>query len=92
MSDRDELAKLIHLSRNGGGTWVGAMDDDFDFIDAMNEADFVMASDWLARVKRETKAEALEAAANTFRGDTYTGHEVAGRLRERAAVYREQTD
>lgn len=46
--------------------------------------------DWLARVKREAKAEALDDAANTFRGDQYTGREVETRLHARATTYREQ--
>lgn len=45
---------------------------------------------WLARVKKQAAAEAVESFANTFQGDSYQGSEIAARGQARATVYREQ--
>lgn len=49
--DRDELARLLFLSRNPFTTWVPEMEETFDFSAAMKEAAFVLSSEWFARFK-----------------------------------------
>lgn len=106
MTDRKELLRLLRVRPDwladdepddkNNGYWEVPEAIAQRYYDGGAEVDmpalveFILASDWLARVKREAKAEALDDAAVTFQGDTYTGPEVAARLRARATTYREQ--
>lgn len=51
-SDREELANIVIVRTPGGAPFIRL---------GPTRADAILASDWLARVKREAKAEAVEA-------------------------------
>lgn len=53
-SDRDELARQLHLSRHGGGSWVGAMDDDFD--DTPGSEDMVAAEEFVVHMREHASS------------------------------------
>jgi hypothetical protein len=88
--DREKLAELIEIARMpSGGTLLGSRVQ-FEAI-----ADAILASDWLAQVRREAAAEALDDAADAIEKKLVYDHTTLGMssqdwLYARATAIREQ--